>query len=211
MARPLEKILHSFPRPYLTDNELAIILDGSANSRYSKVKRLVAQGMLLRIRRGLYAIPNSLSMKQPNPFELAQYIDGPSYISFESALSYHQLIPETVYTVTSATAKRSKTYQTPLGLFSYRHLPLKNLYIQVERIEENGYYFFIAKPWKALCDYIFCSPQQFSDLSSLLDSLRIDKDDLPRLTHEDIELLNEYYHHNRVSCFLKTIQKASLT
>src|SRR5579863_1173434 len=99
----LERTLQGYPRPYLTDAELEALLEGTPDSRYGKVKRLLAQGKLLHIRRGLYCLTDMLGyLIKPHPFELAQYIYGPSYISFESALSFYQLIPETVYTVTSA-------------------------------------------------------------------------------------------------------------
>lgn len=48
--------MHPFPNTtldYLTHNELVALFHGSSNSRYSKVKRLLAEGKLIHIRRGL--------------------------------------------------------------------------------------------------------------------------------------------------------------
>jgi hypothetical protein len=204
----LEKKLYQSPHPYLTDSELASLLNGTPNSRYSKVKRFMAQGKLLHIRKGLYCLTEKVGyLIKPHPFELAQYIYGPSYISLESALSYHNLIPERVYTVTSITGKRSKNFETPLGMFSYLHLPIENLYLEVERIKENGHIFFIAKPWKAICDYVSCYKKNWNSMKPLLDSLRIDPDSLPVLRYEEYQLLIEYYHHSRMDRFLKGIFK----
>ncbi len=209
MKKNLESILRAYPHPYITDGELEGLLAGaSADSRHSKVKRLLAQDKLLRIRRGLYCLTDQLDyFMKPHPFELAQYIYGPSYISFESALSFHQLIPERVYTITSVTGKRSKEYQTPLGLFSYFHLSLENLYTEVELITENNYRFFMAKPWKAICDYIFCYKKDWDSLEPLLKSLRINYESLPLLRNEEIELLKDYYQSVRINIFLKGIRK----
>lgn len=208
MTKQLEKILRNHPRTYLTDAELEALLPGTANSRYGIVKRMLAQGKLLHLRRGLYCITNEIGyIKKPHPYELAQYVYGPSYISLESALSYHHLIPEAVYTTTSVTSRRSKEFETPLGIFSYRQVPLEDLYMEVEIIEENGYKFFMAKPWKAICDYIFCYKKNWNNLEPLLNSLRIDFDNLPILQNEESQLLEEYYHHARVSRFLKGIKK----
>lgn len=208
MTTLLERTLQRYPRAYLTDAELAALLDGTPNSRYGKLKRLLAQGKLLHIRRGLYCLTDRLGyLTKPHPYELAQYIYGPSYISLESALSFHKLIPETVYTITSATVKRSKDFQTPLGLFSYLHLPLENFYTEVEIIKENGYQFFMAKPWKAICDYVFFYRKEWSSLEPLLVSLRINRENMPILRSEEIQLLDEYYQHTRVSRFLKGIQR----
>ena len=193
---------------YLTDNELATLLDGTANSRYGKVKRLLADGKLIRIRRGLYWVPSTTgSPEKPHPFELAQCIYYPSYISLESALSFHGLIPEAVYVITSVCTKRSKTFHTPLGHFSYQHLPPENFYIEVELVKKDQFQFLIAKPWKAICDYIYCYKKEWDSVDPLLQSLRISREDLPALRFEEIELLMEYYHQNRVVKFLKSIQR----
>jgi len=160
--------------------------------------------------RGLYCLTDKTNyLKKPNPYELAQYIYGPSYISLETALSFHQLIPETVYTITSVTGKRAKEFKTPLGVFSYLHLPIENFYTEVELIKENGYQFFMAKPWKAICDYVFCYQKDWTSFEPLLESLRINYENLPWLHNEETELLNEYYHTSRISNFLKNIQKIS--
>lgn len=206
MVKSIESKLRALPHPYLTDVELDIMINGTRDSRYGKVKRLLAQGKLLHIRRGLYCITEEIGcLKKPHPFELAQYIYGPSYISLESALSFYGLIPEAVYTVTSVTCRRAKEFQTPLGQFSYLHLPEENFFTEVNIIEENGYRFFVAKPWKAICDYVYCYKKECVELFPLLDSLRIDRDTLPVLRSEEIQRLDDYYHHARISRFLKNI------
>ena len=179
MNRLNDKNLHNLERPYLTDIDLDMLLDGSPDSRYGRVKRLIQQGKMLHIRRGLYYLTEMHGAVKPHPFELAQYIYAPSYISLESALAYHQLIPEAVYIITSACAKRSKEFHTPIGVFSYLHLPAENFYSGVELITENNYRFMMAKPWKAICDYIYCYKKNWDNLLPLMKSLRINRDDLP--------------------------------
>jgi hypothetical protein len=208
MVRLLENKLRNYYRPYITDAELEMLLDGTSDSRYGRVKRLLAQGKLLHIRRGLYCLTEMMGyLTKPHPFELAQHIYAPSYISLESALAYYKLIPEAVYTITSVCAKRSKEVHTPLGIFSYLHLPLENFYTEVVLIAANNYRFFMAKPWKAICDYVFCYKKDWDNLEPLLESLRINREELPMLRDEEIELLEEYYHHSRLSRFLKGIKQ----
>ena len=192
------------PTQLLSYTELPDTLGNTEDSRYSKLKRWVNQGKLLRIRRGLYYIVNDLADK-PHSFEIAQYIYGPSYISFESALSYHKLIPEAVYTTTSACVRRSKMFHTPLGIFSYLHLPPENLYMDVTLAEQNNRRFLVANPWKAICDYVYCYKKEWSDIRPLSQSLRINLDELPPLTEEHEEALNEYYQQKRIQRFLKGI------
>lgn len=205
--RQIENKLRHFPRPYLTDDELATLLGGTSDSRYGKVKRLLAQAKLLHIRRGLYCLTDLVGYtEKPHPYELAQHIYGPSYVSMESALSFHQLIPEAVYTTTSASIKRSKEFKTPLGLFHYSRLPEEDFYTGVELVNKNGYQFLVAKPWKAICDYVFIYKKDWEGIGELQKSLRINIDSLPDLRLEEIQLLDDYYHHTRISRFLKGVQ-----
>lgn len=200
-------LLHNYPRPYLTDMELKMLLDNSADSYYGKVKRWLAQGKLLRLRRGLYGLTKDLGCSiPPHPFELAQHIYAPSYISLESALSFHKLIPEAVYTITSVSVKRSNEFHNSLGVFSYLHLPVENFYLEVELIKAENYRFFMAKPWKAICDYVFCYKKNWHGIKVLSESLRLSDEDLPPLRSEEIDLLEEYYHHSRLTRFLKSIR-----
>lgn len=199
--------LQALSSPCLTDVDLSLLLKGSADSRYGKLKRLLAANKLIRIRRGLYCrtdvVDHSIKM---HPFELAHHIYASSYISLESALAYHKLIPEAVYTITGVCTKRSKDFNTPLGLFSYSRLPLENFYIEVERITENASHFFMAKPWKAICDYVFCYKKNWTSLDPLLKSMRINVEDLPGISNKELEILDEYYHHMRLSRFIKAIK-----
>lgn len=208
MTKLLENALQNYPRPYLTELELEHLLSGSANSRYSKVKRMIAQGKLLHIKRGFYVLTKELGyLKKPNLLELAQYIYGPSFISLESALSFHNLIPEAVYTTTSVTGKRSKEFKTPLGVFSYSRVPPESLYAEAMLFTENEQRFFIAKPWRAICDYVFCYRLNWDSLDPLAKNLRIDLHNLPYLLEEEAQSLNDYYHQRRMSLFLKGVQK----
>ena len=88
-----------------------------------KVSKLEKSGDLIRLKKGLYLISPTLS-KQALSIELiANHLYGPSYISYESALSFYGLIPERVYSVKSATSKRSKKYLTPIGNYEYITVP----------------------------------------------------------------------------------------
>jgi len=204
----LNQTLCALPKPYVTDFELAHLLGGTPNSRYSKVKRLSANGTLVPIKKGLYVLGETVGhIAKPHPFELAQRISFPSYISLESALSYHQLIPEAVYVTTSVHAKRVKEFDTPLGKFSYDTLPSAYFYLGVERVDKNGYQFFIASPWKAIFDYIYVYKKNYKTLNDYLASLRIERKDLPIITNDQIERFKNYYHRSRLTKILDTLKQ----
>jgi len=205
MATLLELTLRSHPFAYITDNELEALIGGTPDSRHSMVKRALAKGDLMRIKRGLYCLGAWLHPQKPHPFELAQKIYSPSYISLESALSYHQLIPEAVHTITCVTPKRAQTFTTPLGEFKYFTLPQFNFFMGVERREENTRCFFMATPWKAITDYVYCYKKEWQGINPLIKSLRIEVEDLPKPNAQLFAELGNYYKSRRIINFLKEL------
>ncbi|MBI5447474.1 MAG: hypothetical protein HY939_01940 [Gammaproteobacteria bacterium] len=208
MLNPLEVLLRDWPKPYLTDTDIVINLRSSVDSRYSRVKRALAASYLLPVRKGLYLIGEKLRGKScpVNPYELAVKIYAPSVVSLESALSYHGLIPEAVYTVSSVCVKRKKTYSTPVGQFSYQTVPPVSFYEEVERISDNNSEFFMAKPWRAICDYIYCNKLDWRTVAPLAQSLRIDVTQLPPLSEETRQALMRYYKSKRIILFLAGVK-----
>jgi len=78
----------------------------------ARVARLLKQGHLIRIKRGLYV--NAMDLRNENMLgKIANALYGPSYVSFEYALRIHGLIPEDVRNVGSATMnkRRGKVFQ----------------------------------------------------------------------------------------------------
>jgi hypothetical protein len=110
-------------------------------------------GELQGVVKGIYVTAPELR-KRPLSLEiLANKIYGPSYVSFEYILSQAGLIPEAVRTITSATPKRNRNFDTPLGRFSYRHLPLAVYSFGWTRGEHSdGSGWLEAQPEKALLD-----------------------------------------------------------
>jgi predicted transcriptional regulator of viral defense system len=120
-----------------------------------KLKALKAEGVIESIKKGLYIAGPKISSSKPENFLLANQIYGPSYVSLETALSYHGLIPERVYETASMTTKTSKEFNTPAGLFTYTHLPLPYYAFGLNMVKLSPEQFaIIASPEKALCDKI---------------------------------------------------------
>jgi hypothetical protein len=112
-------------------------------------------------------------------------------LSFEFALSYHALIPEAVYTFTSATfeKKKAKQYSNYYGTFTYRDVPSAAYGYGIRLHNENGYSFQIATPEKAVCDELYqAAPvEKLSDLEELLfDDLRLSPDEFFRLDKDSL-------------------------
>ena len=83
-----------------------------------------------------------------------KHLYTPSYISMSTALRYYGLIPEAVYVHQSMTVKHSRSFQTPVGCYDYKHISKIAFPIGVRSMYKDNYAFLIASPEKALCDLI---------------------------------------------------------
>ncbi len=156
----------------------ATIINGLSDYRSpkDKVSRLEKSGTLIRLKKGLYVVSPSVSGKAISVELIANNIYGPSYISFESALSFHGLIPERTYTMKSAAAKRRKHYHTPLGDYEYITVPENYFPVGLQQnIIDDSCAFIIAGPEKAICDLIITtSGLRFQSKKSIREYLRDD-------------------------------------
>lgn len=140
----------------------------------------------------------------------ANRIYSPSYVSFESALAFYRLIPEGVYTITSATTLKTHQFTTSQGTFSYRHLK-PGLMFGYRLVETAGQHFKIAEPEKLFLDYLYLKPE----LQSINDfeSLRINQAELRTLLNETrlleyLALFENKALEKRVNTFRNTFQYA---
>ena len=174
-----------------------------------KIYRLVKSNQLFPISKGIYEDDRSASGQY-----LASSIYGPSYLSFDYALAYYGLIPETAYVYTSATfeKKKKKIYTNMFGTFTYADVPSNVFPLGIVIIENNGYVMHIATPEKALCDKLYSLPpvKNQKELKALLfENLRIDETILYTLNFNDIISLSEQYKSNNVRALARLIRRNS--
>jgi predicted transcriptional regulator of viral defense system len=163
-------------------DSLAVMQDlsGYGNPK-TRLSRLLKAGTLTQVRRGLF-----IEGEAPPPKTLAAVIYGPSYLSFQYALAFHGLIPESVPVFTSASygKNKDKVFSTPLGEYRYAYLPRAVYPYGIERREEAGYPYLVACPEKALADSIYKTRgvENLKEISDLLfDDWRMEPEDLARL------------------------------
>jgi predicted transcriptional regulator of viral defense system len=206
MSNFIEIIKAQIPNDFFTETELKRIGLKSADSRYGLVKRAIANKDIIRIRRGLYCLSKKHQRYGIDLFELAQPVYRPSYISLESALSYHGWIPEGVPTITSVSLKRSIEFKTPLGIFSYSRNP-KYDYVGVERIRSGKSLFLMADPTKALIDYMYIFKKNWKVADPLIISLRIEQENLEKLNKDILLTLKNKGLSRRVTYFIDGLIK----
>lgn len=145
-------------------------------------------------------------------FPVVRGVYGPLYLSFEYALSFHNLIPERVVTYTNATfnKRKFKKYKNIFGYYTYQDVPKKAFSYCVTAYYQDSYVYFIASPEKALCDmlYILSPVKSVKALKSLLfDDLRIDMDAFEKLNKETFILLSKKYISNNINLLMKIIEQ----
>ncbi len=190
----LERLRRSIPFEEFDYQTLLDSLRGYAHPR-KKITALLRKGEILRVKKGLYLFGEK-HRRSPYCRELlANLIHGPSCISLEYALHYHGLTPERVETVTSVACSRSRSFDTPVGVFSYRMIPRAAFSIGLDRIElEDGRSFLMSVPEKALADRVVAERggsslgTQKGLMRFLNDNLRIDPEALAAL---DTAILDE--------------------
>lgn len=119
----------------------------SAIASSALLHRYKKRGFILQLKRGLYVFPDFLP---PDVF-VANKLYSPSYISLEFALSYHGVIPETVYEITSVTTKATRRFGALGKVFSYRKIK-KSAYTGYEIQKQQGLSFYIADAEKSFVD-----------------------------------------------------------
>ena len=106
--------------------------------------RWVKAGELVRLRRGVYAFPRrSLSLP-----EVVSAIYPPAYVSLESALHQHGLLPDVPFETTLVTPRATRTFRTPQGRFRFHRIDRRLFFGFDTRM-------LLAEPEKAVLDYFY--------------------------------------------------------
>ena len=190
----------------LTNDMIKLTLQEYSNKN-TKICREVKNGKFIKIINGLYETDPNV-----NGYLLAGCIYGPSYLSFDFALSYYGLIPEKMTAFTSATCnkKKKKIYNNHFGTYMYRDVPLEVYPLGINIVEEGEYNYQIATPEKALCDklYTLHPIKNILELENVLfNDLRIDYAEFIKLNVSDLENISNYYHCTNVDLLYRYMRR----
>jgi len=149
----LEK-LTNIEKNLITNYDISKVLSISLESARVTASRYVKKGLLLRLKRELYILPQKFNyLKEEDFFSIANILQTPSYISLTSALSYYNITTQqTQKYIESIGLRRTVSYAVNDVQFNFMRIK-KNLYSGFERMEN----FFIAMPEKAIADSIYLS------------------------------------------------------
>lgn len=173
-----------------------------------RISRDVKKGLLFPLVKGIYETDANA-----HGSKLAQFIYGPSYLSFDYVLFTQGLIPEAIYnTFTCATfnKRKVKTYTNHFGTFIYRDVPSDVFSLGVFVFTEGNYSYQVASAEKALCDKLYTiSPvRSIKGLKQLLfEDLRIDEDAFNALNKDDILKIAPLYHSTNLNLLAKFLKE----
>ena len=171
----------------------------------NKIKRMADNKEIIKLTRNLYE-----TNKNAPGYVVANAIYSPSYLSFDYALAYYGLIPEAVYTYTSATfgKGKKKLYKNDFGTYTYRDVPTHIYPYGLHIFQEQDYSYVMATPEKALCDKLYTLKvvRNKKDMYDLLfNDLRIDMDVLKQLDFNVLYTLCDNYGSTNMKYLKKVL------
>ncbi len=159
-----------------------------------KISKLKQDGLICSLKKGLYLHTSPFNQDLYSKELIANTLLSPSYISFDYALYFYSLIPESVHEVSSATSKRSKEFKNKTGSYTYKQIKkeLHPIGLTLKKTKTGN--FLIATKEKALCDKVyFAKDIQITSYKTmmefLIDDLRIDLDELQGC---DMDIFTKY-------------------
>ena len=171
-----------------------------------KISRDIKSGKIFPLVKGVYETDGNA-----DGGKLAQFIYGPSYLSFDYVLCIRGVIPEAVYnTYTCATfnKRKIKTYTNHFGTYIYRDVPKDVFNLGVLAVIDGAYSYQIASTEKALCDklYILSPVKTVREVKTLLfEDLRVDEDAFNKLNKKDISAIAPLYRSTNLNLLIKLI------
>ncbi len=156
-------------------------------------------------------LAKELRKSHPHPFVIAGMLHSPSHVSLESALSFHGIIPEAVFQVSSVTSARSRTYRTPIGVFSFQRVPLNypKTGVQSLKLDKNSWA-FVATPLRAIADLVYSRKEvswEDNGLSFLTESMRIEIEDLRNMSFKGLDELCKSLRNKRTKDYITRLFK----
>jgi len=186
-----------------------LLADRSEPARKALVHRAAAAGEIIRLKPGLFLLAPEFRKTHPHPFIIAATLHFPSHVSLESALAHHGLIPEAVFQVSSVTSSRSRTFKTPVGVFSFVRVPATNPRAGVLALKIDGRnWAFVATPLRAVADLVYTRKDvswEKDGLAFLTDSMRMEREDLEKMAWKGLNEVCESLRSRRTTDYLQEL------
>ncbi len=158
MLKLVDRIMNLLQNRYvIIVSDFAEIVDADRKLVANIFHYLYKKGKIQRIARGIYTLKEIMR----DPMVISTAIYYPSYISLSTALSIQGIIDQIVPTIEVATSENfpptRKKIQINTTQIIFHRIPPKLMfgYRYRESKTIRGYYYYIAKPEKAILDYVY--------------------------------------------------------
>lgn len=142
----------SMDTPVFTTRDAAARLRVPNGHSSVSLARLAAAGQVIRLRRGVWALPNRV-----DSLALPEYLTAPfpAYVSVQSALYLHGMISQMPAVTYAVTLARTRRITTPLGTVSLHHVQPAFFFGFEDAGPAGGR---LATPEKALVGFLYLGP-----------------------------------------------------
>ncbi|HKC11265.1 MAG TPA: type IV toxin-antitoxin system AbiEi family antitoxin domain-containing protein [Vicinamibacteria bacterium] len=144
--------LRGLGKRVVSTNDAALALGLEPAATTQTLKRLAAEGLLKKIRHGLWAVDLGVDV-----LALPEYLTAPfpAYVSFQSALSLHGMVSQVPEVIYVASLAQTRSVKTTLGAFSIHRLA-PTFFGGYDTLPESGVH--LATPEKSLLDTLYLGP-----------------------------------------------------
>lgn len=143
----------------------------SVNGVRVQLSRFTARGLLMRLKRGMFQFTD----RSVDELVIAHFLYQPSYVSLETALSIHGVIPDIPAAITSVTTVTTNEFGVGDQVYRFSRIQ-RQLYFGFEVYTDklSGLHYQLAQPEKALLDWMYL--RSITDLRSMrIDIARLEK------------------------------------
>ena len=135
-----------------------------------QLSRWVTNGRLVRIHKGWYTLREPFRRVRLDLNVIACTIKRGTYVSLQSALAHHDMIPEYVAETTCVTKGRPLSINSSVGRIGYRHVK-RDVFFGYRQEVSGRQEAYIATPEKALLDLLYLTPR--SEDAAFIAELRL--------------------------------------
>jgi hypothetical protein len=174
------------------------------------IKYWVKNGELISIKRGFYVL-RSVWEREVNKDLFLEYLANkliePSYLSFEYVLSKYSLLSESVYVITSATSKSTKTISSSMGVFNYYSLS-SDLFTGYLVKDFSSVTILEATKAKAMFDFLYIRFLKKAIINKgVIEELRINWENFKKKDFLEMKIYSKIARSRRVKEVIKLIEE----